>query len=152
VKQFKYTLQVVHDIRERNRDTAELEVAQVLSELARTAMLLETVIQARQRAAAEFCKIHSAREIASAEVAANSNYINSLMLRERDLRNQITDIERQVEAKRRTLTETARDAEVTAKLREHKQQRHRFELACNEQKMLDEMAIMRMARAKALHR
>lgn len=152
MKRFKYSLQAVHDVREIRRDHAEIQVATVQSELDQTALLLEAIIEARVRATEEFRSFHNSNKMESSIAAAHSEYVNSLILRERELRERIVEIESRVAVKRQALTERSRDAEVTAKIRERQRMRHQLEAARSEQKNLDEMAVASMSRSKGTSR
>lgn len=146
MKQFKYSLQAVHDVREIQRDHAEIQVGRVVSELTQTVLLLESVIETRKRAAEEVRKLHNSPTIEPAIAATHSEYLNSLILRERELRKRVSEVEQRVATERQNLTERCRDAKVTAKICDRQRTRHQLETARWEQKSLDEIAVAAVAR------
>ena len=79
---------------------------------------------------------------------AHTDFIGSLFQREREARAHIVEVERRVDAKRQAVAEAMRKTETTAKLRERQQQNHDVELRRHEQSMLDEMAVLAVARRR----
>jgi flagellar export protein FliJ len=141
MKRFKFSLQAVHDFREFQRDAAEREFADANTHLQRAEAQLEEVQQAHRRALNGYSLLLKASEIEATMIAAATDYLASLVRRERELRDQIAQIQQFVETKRLALTEAARDTRTTAKLRERQLERHESEGARKEQNMLDEMAV-----------
>jgi len=146
MKRFKFSLQAVHDFREMRRENAERELAQAAAELERANALLDEVLRARQTATQNYTEIISSRELNAPTMVAHTDYLGSLIRREREARAQIAAAERMVEAKRQVLVEAKRESETTAKIREQQQQRHELDAARKEQNTLDELAVASVSR------
>lgn len=148
MKRFKFTLQSVHDLRESRREAAEQELAVTNSELYRANAQLEEVVRARQKALERYLLLHQETELEPTMVAAHTDFIGSLFQREREARTYITQIEKTLELKRRAVREALRETETTAKLRENQRKNHKLEMNRHEQSVLDEMAVLAVARRR----
>jgi flagellar export protein FliJ len=146
MKRFKFTLQTVHDLRESKRESAERDLTEAANEVYRAYRLLEEVIRARQRALDNYLLLYQTRELEITMVSAHTDFIGSLMQRERESRDYVVEVEKRLTSKRQALTEALRATKTTAKLRDKQRERHDLELGRNEQSMLDEMAVMSVAR------
>jgi flagellar export protein FliJ len=146
MKRFNFTLQTVHYVREVKRDAAERALAAVAVELQAAQEQLETVLRQRHAAMEKYVLVHQSQEIEAAIFASHTDYIGSLILRERQARVMILQVEERVTVKRKVLTEASRQTETTANLRERQRERHHQEIAQHEQKMLDEMAVVATTR------
>src|SRR5262249_1369699 len=94
--------------------------------------------------------LYQSREIEASMITAHSDFIASLVLRERELRDQLLSLEREVEEKRQALTEAMRETKTTSRLRERHRERYDLEIARKEQNLLDEMAVATNARRRIL--
>ena len=150
MKRFKFTLQSVHEIREFRRETAERAFAAAASLLSQTRRQLEECRRIYHSSLDRYLLIYQSREIEANMITAHTDFLASLLQRERELREQITELERQVEAKRQTLTEAMRETKTTGRLRERHRERHDLEIARKEQSLLDEMAVVSNARQRLL--
>jgi flagellar export protein FliJ len=148
MKRFKFSLQAVHDLRESRQETAERELANVNSELYRANAQLEEVVRSKQKALERYLLMYQANEIEVSMVAAHTDFIGSLFKREREAKAHIREVEMRLEEKRQAVTEAMRNTETTAKLRERQRQNHQQEINRNEQTMLDEMAVLAVARRR----
>lgn len=148
MKRFKFSLQTVHDLRESRQEAAELDLAAANSELYRANAQLEEVVRLRQNALERYLLMYQSNEIEVSMVAAHTDFIGSLFQREREAKAHIVEVERRLEQKRSALTEAMRETETTAKLRERQRQNHQLEANRNEQTMLDEMAVLAVARRR----
>jgi flagellar FliJ protein len=146
MKRFKFSLQAVHDFREMRRENAERELAQAAADLERANALLDEVLRARQTATQNYTEIISSRELNAPTMVSHTDYLGSLVRREREARAQIAAAERMVETKRQVLVEAKRESETTAKIREQQQQRHELDAARKEQNILDELAVASVSR------
>lgn len=149
MKRFQFSLQAVHNVREMRRDAAERALAAVQAELRAVQAQLETVVRRRHSAMDNYLLLHQAKEIEAAAFASHTDYIGSLSLLERHVRAMILQVEERIASKRQALTEASRQTETTANLRERQRERHHFEIAQHEQKVLDEMAVVGVARRLA---
>lgn len=146
MKKFKFTLQTVHQVRELKRDNAERDLVAAGIELDDAKAHLEDVLSMRQKAVNQYVDLHQSRQIEASTVVMHTNYIGSLMELERLARNSIAKKERHVASKREVLIEASRESETTANLRERQFERHVLETARKEQLLLDEMAVLAVAR------
>lgn len=149
MKRFNFSLQVVHNVREIRRDTAERALAAVSAELQAVQEQLETVLRQRRSAMDKYLLLQQSPEIEASVFATHSDYIASLILRERQTRVRIIEVEERITASRKVLTEASRQTETTANLRERQRERHHLEAAQHEQNMLDEMATVAATRRLA---
>jgi len=152
VKQFKFKLQTVHDLRESRLEIAERELAVAMNDLYRAEAQLEEVMRARQKALNNYLEIYQYREIEVSTITSHTDFIGSLMNRERETRAQVAEFERRVAAKRQVVTEAMRATETTAKLRDRQKQRHTNEVNRHQQTSLDEMAVLAAARRRIKNR
>lgn len=149
MKRFKFSLQAVHNVREIRRDAAERALAAVAAELQGAQEHLERVLTRRQSAMNNYLLLHQAHKVEAATFATHTDYIGSLILLERRARALILQVEERIASKRQVLTEASRQTETTANLRERQRERHHLESAQHEQKVLDEMATIAVARRLA---
>lgn len=149
MKRFNFTLQTVHYVREVKRDAAERALAAVAMELQAAQEQLESVLRQRHTAMEKYVLVHQSQEIEAAIFASHTDYIGSLVLRERQARVVILQVEEKITVKRKILTEASRQTETTANLRERQRERHHLEIAQHEQKILDEMAVVATTRRLA---
>jgi flagellar export protein FliJ len=149
MKQFKFSLQTVHNFRETRRDSAEREFGYANAQLHGVKGKLAEVQNAHRVALDNYLLLYQSRELEVAVVGAHTDYIAFLVRREREVRGHIVTGEREVETKRLALTEALRDTKATANLRERQHQRHELDAARREQTLLDEMAVASIARRGA---
>ena len=148
MKNFKFSLQTVHDLRESRQEAAERDLATANSELYRANAQLEEVVRSRQKALERYLLMYQSNQIEVSMVAAHTDFIGSLVKREREAKAHIREVEQRLEQKRQAVTEAMRDTETTAKLRERQRQSHQLEMNRNEQAMLDESAVLAVARRR----
>jgi flagellar export protein FliJ len=60
-------------------------------------------------------------------------------------------VNQKLAARREAVTEAARESEATANLRDRQRERHYQEVERNEQKLLDEMAVVSATRLQVLN-
>jgi len=152
MKQFKFKLQTVHDLRESRLDSAERELASAMSNLYHAEAQLREINRYRQKALERYLLLYQSREIQVAEITAHSDFISSLTNREQQARSYVAETERQVAGKRQLVTEAMRATETTGKLRDRQRQRHITEVNRNQQASLDEMAVLAVARRRISNR
>ena len=148
MKRFKFSLQTVHDLRESRQEAAERELATANSELYRANAQLQEVVRSRQKALERYMLLYQSREIEVSMIAAHTDFIGSLFQREREAKAHILEVEKRFETKRQAVTEAMRDTETTSKLRDHQRKNHELQSNRDEQSMLDEMAVMAVARRR----
>ncbi|HET6975115.1 MAG TPA: flagellar export protein FliJ [Pyrinomonadaceae bacterium] len=146
MKRFEFSLQAVHNVREIKREAAERELVLATRELSRANEQLQEVLQHRESAVNEYLALHQSEEVHAHTIATHMDYIGSLLENERFARSVIRNLEKNVDVRRGELTEASRQSETTANLRERQRDRYRQELAREEQKILDEMAVIAVTR------
>jgi flagellar export protein FliJ len=149
MKRFHFSLEAVHNLREMRRDAAERALAVVAAELQGAHAQLEKVLRQRQSVMASYLLLHQSTEIEAAHFASHTDYLGSLLLHERQARLMILQVEEKLILKRQALTEASRQTKTTTNIRERQRERHHLEMAQHEQKALDEMAVVALARRLA---
>jgi flagellar export protein FliJ len=149
MKRFRFSLQAVHYVREIKREVAERALATTASELRDAQAQLETVQGQRQSAIDKYLLLQQAQEIDAAAFGSYTAYIDSLGELERQVRAAIHQIDGRIAGRRLALIEALRETETTATLRERQRERHHLASAQHEQKLLDEMAVIAVARRRA---
>ncbi|MER3559162.1 MAG: hypothetical protein C4336_06735 [Armatimonadota bacterium] len=99
---------------------------------------------AAMRAYAELMRMTNAPD--PQEIALRADYIALLERQESDARRHLAQLERERDCLRQKMIEAARDAETTEKLRERQYAQHVLETLRLEQKLLDEIAMLKIAR------
>jgi len=146
MKRVPFPLQTVHNLREMRREEAERQLAQAASAVDEAAAQLEEAIRFHAATAEEYAENYGAGALDPQEAAMRSNYLTALARRIQAARAHLAQRQNEYEAQRRLTITAARNAEVTAKLREHHDARHEAEAARVEQTQLDEMATVAQAR------
>lgn len=149
MKRFQFSLEAVHNVREMRRDAAERAMAAVAAELQGAQAQLEKVMRQRQSAMENYVLLHQSTKIEAAHFASHTDYLGSLSLHERHARVMILQVEEKLTLKRQALTEASRQTKTTTNIRERQRERHHLEMAQHEQKVLDEMAVIAVARRLA---
>ena len=150
MKRFQFSLEAVHNVREMRRDAAERAMAAVAAELQGAQAQLEQVLRQRQSAMANYVLLHQSTVIEAAHFASHTDYLGALVLHERQARITILQVEQKLTVKRQALTEASRQTKTTENIRERQRERHHMEIAQHEQKALDEMAVVAVARRLAM--
>ena len=148
MKQFKFTLQSVHDFREFRREAAERAFAATTAYLNQTKTQLAECKRIFNSSLDRYLLIYQSHEIEASMITAHTDFLGSLLMRERELRQQILELEHEVERKRQALTEAMRETKTTGRLRERHRERYDLEVARKEQSLLDEMAVASHARRR----
>lgn len=147
MKKFCFSLQSVHDLRLNRREQAERALADKDREVQEAAARLADLENKRataMRAYAELMRMTDAPD--AQEIALRADYIALLERRENDARQRLAQLERERDGLRQKVIEAAREAETTEKLREHQYAQYVRETLRLEQKLLDELAMLRVAR------
>jgi flagellar export protein FliJ len=146
MKQVHFPLQTVHDLRELRREEAERQLAQSADAVAAAAAQLDEAIRLHAATAEQYAKTYASGALDPQEAAMRSNYLTALARRIQAARVALTKQENEYEARRHLAIAAARNAEVTAKLREHHDARYAAERSRYEQTQLDELATAAQAR------
>jgi flagellar export protein FliJ len=146
MKKFKFSLQSVHELRELKKDEAEQDLAKASARVLDASSRLDDIIRERNLAADSYLQTLLTGNLSPQEAALRANYLDSLARQESEARLFLERLEREREEVRRNAAEAARNAEATTKLRERHLARHGAEVAREEQNLLDEMAMISVAR------
>ncbi len=148
MKRFEFSLRAVHEFRELRRENAEREFSEAMNELARARTTLEKLECQRRASTNDYLTLLESGELDAGLMASHIAFIDSLRRREGNARSSILEIEAKAKKMRERLTEALRDTETTAKLRERQLEQHQNDVAKNEQKILDEMAVVASSRRR----
>ncbi|HYE73991.1 MAG TPA: flagellar export protein FliJ [Blastocatellia bacterium] len=148
MKRFKFSLQTLHELRERAREEAESKLSQAHAKVAQAEAALEQAQLARNLALENNAHYLSSGQINSHEVAMRADYIAVLDRRIAEAWQQLNQAQIEREARMREAVKAAMAAEATAKLREKHRARHESEVARTEQEWLDELATLASARRR----
>ena len=144
MKRFRFSLQALHEIRQRARQEAEQDLARAEAGVASANAQLEQLQQTRDSAlratagAPGYFNLH--------EAALQAQYVAALDLRIVAAWQQVAACERERDQRRRLAVAAATEAEATQKLRAQHLSRYEAEAARAEQGLLDEMAALAGAR------
>lgn len=146
MKRFQFSLQSVHNLRQLHRDEAERDLARAAAEVSHASASLDEAAHIRHAALETYAATLRSGALNPHEAALRASYLAALVRREADARERVAALERERDGRRQAAAEAARQAEVTAKLRERHRARYESEAARNEQNNLDEMATVAFAR------
>ena len=146
MKKFRFSLQTVHDLRAKARDAAEQDLAHAFAAVRDARFDLEAAVSLREQVTDDYTAALRANSLDAQDAALRNDFLRSLIDREAEHHAHIAKLEETVVAKREHLARLAREAQVTARLREQHLSRHCFEVARHEQNMLDEAATLIAAR------
>jgi flagellar export protein FliJ len=142
MKRFHFPLQTVHNLREMRLEEAERVLAEAITKVAEARISLDELVRTREKATDEYSSKISSGVIDPYEMMMTISYLDQLSLKECEARARLATLEKECDARRFAVTEAAKEAEATAKLRERHHKRYKAEQARSEQEMLDEMATI----------
>jgi flagellar protein FliJ len=148
VKRFKFSLQTLHDLRERRREEAEAALAAAHAQVVAAEAAVAEAVSARRQALESNAAFLSPGPINTHEIALGAGYVAALDRRIAEARQRLIEAERERDARRQAAVAAATAAEATAKLREKHRARHDAEASRAEQDSLDELAVMSGARRR----
>jgi flagellar export protein FliJ len=148
MKRFSFTLETVHNLRERARQEAEAELARASGAVMRAAEELAEARRKREQAMDDYVQTFLDGRLSFPETTLRAGYLVVLAERIAEAERQLTERERECEAARQKLVTVTAAAEATAKLRDHQFARHRAALEREEQQQLDEIAMLKAARQR----
>lgn len=152
MKRFRFSLQTVHDVRSTARDEAERRLASANADVAKANDSVMETRNIRDREADALVVKYRTGDLDPRETALRFGYLEALSRQEAEARDRLIALERTRDRVREATTLAARDAEVTAKLRDRHLARHRAETARVEQVSLDELVVIAAARRRAEER
>jgi flagellar protein FliJ len=148
VKRFKFSLQTLHDLRERRREEAEAALAAAHAKVVQAEAAVAESVSARRQALESNAAFLRPGPINPQEIALGAGYVAALDRRIAVARQNLMEAERERDDRRQAAVAAATAAEATAKLREKHRARHDAEASRAEQDSLDELAVMAGARRR----
>lgn len=146
MKRFKFSLQTLHEIRQRAREEAESKLSQAQAKVVNAEAALEQAHLARKLALENNAQYLGVGQINPHEIAMRADYIAVLDRRIAEAWQQLNEAQLERDARMREAIAAATAAEATTKLREKHRARHDSEVARTEQEWLDELATLASAR------
>lgn len=146
MKRFKFSLQTLHELREQERETAELALGQATVAVAQAAAHIEAIMLAITQNVAATSTTLRRKEPALPEVQLQTEYLTTLEHQLAEARVRHATLKREREVKLQEFVKASAAAEATAKLREQHYARYIFELAREEQNLMDELATIATVR------
>ena len=118
MKRFKFSLQTLHDLRERERETAEIVLGQATAAVTAAAAQIEELLHTITQAMAAYSTALRTKEPKLREVTMQTEYITALEQQLAVARVTRTTLERAREVRLQELIKASAAAEATVKLRE----------------------------------
>ncbi len=146
MKQFKFSLQTLHDLRAQEREDAERALAQAVAEVAAAAAQMEVLRQTIKQAIADYTTHLQTKAPNAFEAKMHAEYLTTLDGRLAMARTHHIACERKREAKLHELVKASAAAEATVKLRAQYYARYVAELVREEQNLMDELATIATVR------
>ena len=146
MKRFKFSLQTLHDLREQERETAEIALGAATAAVTAAAAQIEALLHTITQAMAAYSSALRTKEPKLCEVEMQTDYLATLEQQLTAARVNHASLERAREVKLQELVKASAAAEATAKLREQYYARYVFELAREEQNLMDELATIATVR------
>jgi flagellar export protein FliJ len=146
MKQFKFSLQTLHDLRQQEREEAERALGLATAVVAEATAKIEGLLDAINQALAAHAVQLRTQEPNPREAEMHTEYLLTLERHLAEARATHAVLERARQMKLQEYVKASAAAEATAKLREQYYARYVLELAREEQNMLDEWATIATVR------
>lgn len=138
MKKFKFSLEAVRLLKSRIADEAAQKHARALVQVGKAkAELAETEMELNAAALMQFS---AGKNTSAQELLQLSQYMAALEKLRRERLDRCLHAERDATLARAALEKAAREREILDRVREHQQGAHKFHLARQEQKWMDELA------------
>ena len=138
MKKFKFSLEAVRQLKNRIEDEAAQEHARALVLVSKTkAELAETE---RELNAAALMQFSASKKTPASELMQLNQYISALEKLRRERLDRCLHAEKDATLARAALEKAAREREILDRVHEHQHGVHKFHLARQEQKWMDEIA------------
>lgn len=146
MKRFKFSLQTLHELRAQERETAERALGQATVAVAEAEARIEAILRTITQNVAATSTTLRTKEPSLGEVQLHTEYLTTLEQQLADARVRHAALKQEREVKLREFVKASAAAEATAKLREQYYARYIFELAREEQNLMDELATISTVR------
>lgn len=146
MKQFRFSLQTLHNMREQELEKAELALGQAASAVAVAAAQVSTAIRLRDEAIANYAKKLRKPKPDANDAMMYDKYIKTLESRINIAQEQLAAREQEHADKLHEAIKAKAAAEATTKLREQQFAHYCAEIARQEQDQLDELATIAAVR------
>lgn len=138
MKKFKFSLEAVRQLKNRIEDEAAQKHARALVLVSKTnAELAETE---RELNAAALMQFSASKKTPASELMQLNQYISALEKLRRERLDRCLHAEKDATLARAALEKAAREREILDRVHEHQHGVHKFHLARQEQKWMDEIA------------
>ena len=138
MKKFKFSLEAVRQLKNRIEDEAAQKHARALVLVSKTkAELAETE---RELNAAALMQFSASKKTPASELMQLNQYISALEKLRRERLDRCLHAEKDATLARAALEKAAREREILDRVHEHQHGIHKFHLARQEQKWMDEIA------------
>lgn len=148
MKRFKFSLQTLHDIRQRARKEAEAALAAAQAKVATAEAALAEAQLARRLALENNAAHLNAGQLNPHEIALRADFVAVLDQRIAEAWRRLSAAQDERDARRRAAVIAATAAEATARLHDKHRARHETEAVRAEQELLDELATLTSARRR----
>lgn len=146
MKAFRFRLQAVLDMRQREEDARSRELGTALKALSDENARLAELRMLEASALAEYHALQHAGQLDLQSIQWFQNYSMALTLSIREQLGRVAEAERRTETCRAVLMEAARAKQVLAELKAKAKEEHRRAEDREEAKTIDEIATLRHAR------
>lgn len=143
MKKFKFRMQVVLDIREKELEERQMEMAKILAALNEQKAKLQAIFHAQEKNKSNFEKLSTSEDFDIDQIQMHQNYAVVLT---RDGINQekiIANTEKILEKKQKEVIEAHQKVEVLKKLKEKQEKEYYKEFLQAEAKELDDITSAR---------
>lgn len=153
MKNFKFTLQSVHNVREMRQEKEEFILSELQAEAERAIAGLAQVEKKRIDAIENYTKkMKKGEPMNPFEMELNTNHLVALDRLVRESHAIAEQKKQACQRQRQVVAAASREVKITERLRENQRSRHRLELERSEQNALDELVSANFARQMLLNK
>ena len=143
LKKFKFRLDVVLNMRQRELEKKQQEMAEVLKVVEEQRAKLEAIHTAQKQTEANLEKLISAEEIDITMINGHRNYVLKLVNDGKNQENVIHRAEQLLELKKKEVQEAYKKVKTLEKLKENQEKQYMFEIDQMLAKEIDDIAVTR---------
>ena len=140
MKKWKFSLESVRELKNRLEDEAAQKHARAVMNVPRARALLEET-EKELNAAALMQFAGTGQRVTAKDLSQLAQFMCVLEKQRRERLDKVLHAEREATLARAGLEKAAREREILDRLRDRQQSAHRFHVARQEQKWIDEMAL-----------
>ena len=143
MKKFKFRLQVVLDMREKELEQRQMEMAKILTALQTQEEKLQGIFQAQKNNSSELEALHMAEEIDIVQIEGHRNYGIKLVVDAQNQERIIANTKALLQRKQLEVKEAHQKVEVLKKLKEKQEKKYYKEFLQAETKEIDDITSAR---------